>query len=302
MPNTKGFALFLFILLAIIWGSSFILMKRALLALTPYQVGALRVVSAGVAVNLFAFRRYRKFPKKDFWPLFWVGMLGNALPYMLFPLAVSKVDSATVGITNSLVPIFTMIIGMIWFKSTIKTLQAVGVVVGFAGAWSLISARGGTGLDLQSYYLLFAVLGTVFYAISINTIKERLFHVDSLSLTAFTLAIVSVPLMVYLAVSDFPERVAQNPQAWASVGYIVFLGVLGTGLAVYLFNHLIKISSTVFSASVTYCIPIVAVLWGWWDGEQLTLQHLTGIVGILIGVYLVNRKRTSKPAAPVVKH
>lgn len=283
----------LFSVLALTWGSSFILMKFGLESFSFAQLGMLRIAIAFWFTLLIAFRHLRLLAKRDVVPLVAVGLLGNAIPYLLFPLAVSHLPSGLVGILNSMVPLFTLIIGIIWFKTRVGLPSIIGIVLGFAGAvWLLVP-----GLDVNTttlVYGMYPVLATVCYAISINVISSRLKHLGSLPITLLSLLFVGVPATIYVFTTDFVSIMQTDPRAWINLGYVALLGVFGTSLAVLLFNVLIKRSGPLFSASVTYAIPLVALLWGLADGEDLGWEHVIGMGAILAGVYIVNARRKKR--------
>lgn len=249
----------------------------------------LRIATAWLFTLVIAFRKIKIWKKSDTLPSAVVGYFGNAIPYTLFPLAVSRLDSSLVGILNSLVPLFTLVIGLIWFKVRVRWIGVSGIILGFGGAlWLLLP---GLQVDPGNLaYGLYPILATLCYAISINTINSRLTNLDSLSITLFSTTTVGPPAIIYLLSTDFLQIMRQDPQAWENLGYISILGIVGTSLAVILFNYLIKGTSSLFAASVTYAIPLVALLWGIWDGEDVGPEHLVGMLLILAGVYLVNLK------------
>ena len=286
--DDKKVSIILFVLLALIWGSSFILMKRAILSFTPVQVGAMRIVFAGGFTALIGFKSFKLLNQKDLFPLIVVGWLGNGIPYILFPIAVQWIDSSIVGVINSLVPIFTLIIGFIWFRFQPKWNQLAGIFLGFTGAFFLIKPEGSFELQGQVGYALLAVIATLCYAISINTINSKLKHLNAMAITNLSLLTVAPFMLIYILTTDFTERFSIHPLAWENLGYIAILGIIGSSVAIILFNHLIKISSPIFSSSVTYAIPIVAIIWGLIDGEPIGLRHLAGVGGILFGIWLVN--------------
>ena len=297
MPtHNKRLAWIFFVTLALIWGSSFIIMKRGLLSFTAMQVGAIRIVYAAVFTSIIGFRTFKKFRRADLWPLFVVGWLGNGIPYLLFPLAVSHVDSSIVGIINSLVPLFTLIVGFFWFKFKPLPVQIAGILIGFVGAFFLIRPDGPLDLSGDLGYALFAVVATICYAISINTINSKLGHLNALTITNLSLAMVGLPMVLFLFTTDFLDRLVQQPHVWESLGYLAILGIVGSSLAIIMFNYLIKVSNTIFSSSVTYAIPIVAILWGWIDGETIGTKHLIGVGCILAGIYLVNSTKRKNRA------
>ena len=297
MPATnKRLAWIFFVTLALIWGSSFIIMKRGLLSFTAMQVGAIRIVYAAVFTSLIGFKTFKKFKRSDLWPLFVVGWLGNGIPYLLFPLAVSHVDSSIVGIINSLVPLFTLIVGFFWFRFKPLPVQIAGILIGFIGAFFLIRPSGPIVFSGELGYALFAVTATICYAISINTINSKLGHLNALAITNLSLAMVGLPMLAFLLSTDFTARFSTQPLIWESLGYLAILGIVGSSLAIIMFNYLIKVSNAIFSSSVTYAIPIVAILWGWIDGESIGTKHVIGVICILAGIYLVNStKKKNRP-------
>ena len=285
----------LFIALALTWGSSFILMKYGLESFSYGQIGLLRIALAFWFMVLIAFRKFRRLKKEDVLPLIAVGLFGNAIPYMLFPLAITELPSGLVGILNSLVPLFTLIIGLIWFKFKAGLPSVIGIAVGFAGAiWLLTPDLEMEGTRM--IYGIYPILATVCYAISINVISARLQHLDSVSITLLSLMFAGVPCTVVLLSGDFLDIMGTDPAAWKNLGYIAILGVVGTSLAVIMFNQLIKKAGSLFSASVTYAIPVVALLWGVYDGEALGWRHVIGMLAIILGVYIINMRQYFRKA------
>lgn len=280
----------LFITLALTWGSSFILMKRGLMSFSYLQIGFLRIFSAWIFTCLIGFRYFRHFRRKDLYSLAGVGLFGNAIPYVLFPLAVSHLDSSLVGILNSMVPLFTLLIGVIWFGIRVKLLSVLGIILGFLGAvWLLVP-----GMEIQVErltYGAFPILATVCYAISINIINTRLTELPPVAITLLSLTMVGPLVGGYVfATTDFVEILSQKPDAWLHLGYVALLGIMGSSIAIIIFSTLIKGTSSLFAASVTYLIPLVALIWGAADGESIGWYHLGGMLCILVGIYLINRK------------
>jgi len=279
----------MFLLLALIWGSSFILMKRGLQSFDYTQIGMLRIGTAWIFTLAIAFPRLKRWKRSDTGPSAVVGYFGNAIPYILFPLAVTRLDSSLVGILNSMVPLFTLVIGLVWFGVKVRWIGITGIILGFVGAlWLLLPGLQVNPDNLM--YGLYPIIATVCYALSINTINSKMQNLDSLSITLFSTTTVGPLALIYVFSTDFLEIMQNDPQAWTNLTYICILGVVGTSLAVILFNILIKGTSSLFAASVTYAIPLIALLWGVWDDEQVGIEHLIGMLLILTGVYLVNLK------------
>lgn len=287
--NTRVVSWLLLFGLVLTWGSSFILIKKGLLYFDPVALGALRVAITFVFLLPVALKRIRKLDIKS---LFWIGIsgiVGNLFPAFLFSKAQTGIDSSTAGLLNSLTPMFTIIAGFVLFKIRVRLLQIMGVIVGLAGAVGLIQISGGNSFGFNIHYASFVMLATVFYAINVNLIKARLFHLDALTIASVAFFVAGFPALIILfGFSGFTRSILLNPQWYMGFIYISILAIIGTGIAMIAFNELIKITSPVFASSVTYMIPIVALLWGVADNELFSLQHIIWIALILGGVVLVN--------------
>jgi len=220
--------------------------------------------------------------------------MGNFIPAFLFTKAETGITHSLTGMLNSLTPLFTLILGVLFFKNKTRWVNVIGIIIGFCGALGLILVGSDTSSNEKIWYGALVVLATVFYAISVNTIKKFLGEVHSISITAYAFLFVGPPAGLYLFATDFTDRLNNNPKAWSSLGFIVILAVVGTALAVVLFNSLIKHTSALFASSVTYLIPVFAILWGLFDQEEILTIHLLFIGIILIGVSLVNKKEKTK--------
>ncbi len=281
------------LLLAIIWGSSFILMKRGLEVFDFMQVASLRIVIAFLSLVPFLPKAFRNVEKKHLLPIAIMAILGNGIPAFLFTKAQTHLDSSLVGILNAIVPLFTLILGVYFFKSKPSKANIIGIMIGLFGAVFLTVNNLSSGVVLNIYVLL-VVLATVFYAISVNVIKKYLHDLNASSITALAFLIIGPFAIIYLFTTDFTNQLSSHVDAYMALGYIALLSVLGTSLAVIIFNKLISRSSAIFASSVTYLIPIVAIFWGVLDGEKITAYHLIGMFIILSGVYLVNKKSPTK--------
>ncbi|NVK27131.1 MAG: DMT family transporter [Flavobacteriia bacterium] len=285
----------IFLLLALTWGSSFILMKKGLVAFDGVQVALLRIVYASLFILAIGWRRLNRFQKKDTAPILLVGFFGNGIPYVFFAWALMHIDSSIAGITNSLTPLFTLIVGAVVFRTRIRVLQVLGIIIGLTGALYMLNPSENVALGDNWPYALLTVAASFMYSIGINTISAKLQHLDSITITLLALVTVGIPAVFGLLLfTDFVHIVTTNPDALASLGYIAILGVMGTGVAIILFNYLIKKASALYAVSITYLVPIVALGWGFVDGEIVTPAHLIGIAAILTGVYLVNVNKMKK--------
>lgn len=280
--------------LALVWGSSFILMKRGLEFYSSVQVAEYRLFIAGLSLMPIALFQLKKFPKKrkERIGIVMVGIFGNLLPAFLFAEAQTRLPSSVTGMLNSLVPLFTLVIGLIIFKTKSGLFQISGVILGLIGAVSLIYFTSNSGINnVPISYSLMVIGATICYAISVNTIKAWLHDVPSVLITAFAFAILGPFVTVGLFAEGFWDLPLSSSEHTAALGYLTLLGVVGTGAAVLLFNQLIKFTSALFASSVTYLIPIVALAWGLFDGESVGLMQFMGLGLILCGVYLVGKKK-----------
>lgn len=308
--NKPIWQILLLLFLAVIWGSSFILMKRGLESFNNFQVASLRIIIAFIALLPILIRNFKKISKSQWLPLFAAGMLGAVFPAFLFTTAQTQLSSSLTGMLNSLVPLFTVVIGIIFFKMPVRLLKILGVGIGLLGAFGLIlgqnSLAGGDeySLPMRSIpYALLVVLATVSYATNVNFIKRFLKNVSAVNITAFGFLIPSPLALIYLFTTDFTDRLTQDPSAPLNLAYVAILAIFGTSLAVILFNLLIKKVSPVFASSVTYIIPIFAMIWGLIDGETVSLIQILSIFVILFGVFIVNcdnikEKKEQKEALP----
>ena len=195
------------------------------------------------------------------------------------------------GMLNSLTPVFTMTFGYFIFRNKVTSSQSGGVILGLAGAIGLILITSGGHIGAISWHPWLIVIATICYALSVNIIRYKLQAVDSILISGFALSIVGPPTGIYLFTTDFTERITNNPHALISLGYVLLLAIFGTAISIVLFNRLIKLSGALFASSVTYLIPIVALLWGLADGEHMGIPHLLAMAAILGGVYMINLKK-----------
>jgi drug/metabolite transporter (DMT)-like permease len=280
----------LLIILSLIWGSSFILMKKGLLAFSPAEIAALRILSASLFLLPVAIRNLREIRSRKQWVfLFASGFLGSLIPAFLFPLAQTRIDSAITGVLNALTPFFTILIGAAFFSARFNNRVKLGILVGFIGSILLVTAGMDGRITNINFYALLVVLATILYGMNVNIIKYYLGEIRPVHITSFSMMMIGPFALLYLLwYADVRDTLQQDPRNFIPLGYIIFLGVAGTAIALILFNKLVKITNIVFSSSVTYLIPIVAVIWGLIDQEILLFQHYLGMIFIILGVLLAN--------------
>ena len=291
MKNKNVLAWFLLLLLALIWGSSPIMIKKALVQLGPFEIGALRLSLASLVLMPFLLKSLNEIKKTDYFILFISGIVGNVIPYFLYPIAQTQIDSATSGVLTSLTPFFALIIGVIFYKLKATKNNIIGLCIGFLGTSILIlfsNSSEGFSADL---YGLFVVAATLLYGINLNLVKYHLKHLKPITITAFSIvSILPITLYILFAHTEFPSHLKLVNEYLLVFGYVFVLGVLGTSIATLIFYNLIKIKDTVFASMVTYLMPIVAIGFGVLDGEKINLIQLFGMLLVLLGVFINSKK------------
>ena len=289
--NTEQKKWFYLFLLALTWGSSFILIKKGLLGLSPFQLGSLRTVMSSLFIFTIGFKSLKTIQSHQWKWIILTGFIGTFFPSFLFAFAETEVDSGIVSILNSLVPLNTVLIGLAVFKITSTKTQVFGVILGFVGASMLIFNSMELHPDQNYLYAGFVILATVMYASSVNIIKRYLQDVKPIAIATGNFVAIIIPAILVLSFSNFfTTETFQNDTIYMSIGSVAILSLFGTVMAKIIFNSLIQISSPVFASSVAYLMPLVALLWGLLDGEVFGINQGLASSLILLGVYLVNKK------------
>jgi len=278
-------------LLSLIWGTSFILIKQGLKTFSPDEVGALRVTAASLFLLPVALTRLRTLRSGDYPMLFLAGLLGTFIPAFLFANAQTRISSSVTGIMNSLSPLFTVLMGAAFFSQRVKGYALLGVMVAFAGSLVLLLSSSGWQISGINSYALLIIIACALYGFNLNFIKYRITGMHPVTLTAVALVLVGPLAAGYLfGVSDFTAKLQTVDGAWRSMSFIVLLALMSTAIATVLFTYLVQVTSPLFASSVTYLMPVVSVLWGLLDGEQLYIGHFAGMTMILGGVWVANRR------------
>jgi drug/metabolite transporter (DMT)-like permease len=287
--NPKQLKWFFLIVLALVWGSSFILIKRGLVGLTPLQLGSLRMIFAAVFLIIIGFRSIATIPLHQWKYIALTALFGTFVPAYLFAIAQTQIDSSVSSILNSLTPLNTLILGVLLFGLQFKRSQVFGVVIGLIGSALLILNGALHHPEQNYYYAILVLIASVCYATNVNLIKKYLSDLTPLAITTGNFLVMFIPACIILACTGFFE-IMHVEKVQHSIVFILILGVVGTGIANILFFKLIQMSSPVFATSVTYLIPVVAFFWGLLDNEMLTPVQFLGAFIILIGVYLSSKK------------
>jgi drug/metabolite transporter (DMT)-like permease len=280
----------LLLTLALVWGSSFILIKKGLAVYSPLQVGTLRIFAAGIFCLFFAAFRWREIPFSR-WKLAVIsGLLGNLLPSLLFSLAGTHLSSSVSGILNAFTPLATLIIGWFFFSRRVSGAKALGIVLGLLGCIWLVLVNAKGSIEFNGYAFL-PILAALFYGINLNFYKNYLSDISPVSLAMLAIGLVSVPAGIMLFSTDFVAVTQANPASGQAIGFVLLLAFFGSVCGTVLSNKLNQIVSPLLASSVTYLIPVVAIGWGLLDGEDLGLSQILGMLIIILGILVVNRAK-----------
>lgn len=284
--NISLYSWFLLILLSLTWGSSYILMKKGLIAYSPEQMASLRITISMLSFLPFFFLRFRKIDWSKWKYFLIIGLTGNFFPSFFFAFAETEISSSLAGVLSSLTPLFTLLLGLLFYGILFSWYKTAAVIIGLCGAVVLVLYGSGSSFDGNRWYALLVVAATLMYAISSNTVKSHLSDVEPLDMSIASFIIVGLPAMIYLFNTDFLTRLSAHESGWSSLGYITILAIAGTVIASILFYKLVQLTSPVIASMVSYLVPIVALFWGFLDGEVISIFHFIGMVLILVGVYI----------------
>ncbi len=281
----------IFIALAIIWGSSFILIKIGLdNHLSPYQVASLRIVSAGLVLLPTMIKNIRRIPANKLFIVFMSGALGSLLPSFLFCMAEEGIDSSLAGTLNCLTPIFVIVTGAWFFNTKASANQIIGIIIAFAGSILLLVSKGHIQESRHLVFVSFVVLATISYGINVNMVSRHLLHIPSLHIAAVALSLNAVPALLVLVFTGYFSLPLGNQDLLLATGASSLMGIAGTAFATILFYMLVKRAGGIFASMVTYGIPFIAIGWGIFFGEEFGWKQVFCLLIILFGVYWVNKK------------
>jgi drug/metabolite transporter (DMT)-like permease len=286
--NVNTIKWLILVFLSLIWGSSFILIKRGLDAFNGYQVGAIRIAITFLFLLPFAIPKLKSINKQDWKYIIQVNFIGNGIPAILYGVAQTKIESSVAGILNALTPLFALLISVFFFKAKLKLFNTLGVILGLIGAIGILSVGGIHDFNDKICYAMLIIIATIFYAYNINLIKMKLQNMNTLTIASTAFFIIGIPAIIYLFSTDFIHVLKTNNKAIISLEYLAILSIFGSGLALIAYYYLLKITNVIYTSSVTYIIPVIAILWGIADYEKFSLLHLVYIFIILIGIFLTN--------------
>lgn len=277
------------VVLTLIWGSSFIMLKRVLEVFSPPQVFSGRMMTAALVLFPFAIREFRRIPKEKWLPLIAFAFMANLFTTLLYATAQTRLDSALNGMINTLTPLMTLVVGVMFYRQSVRVLQILGLLIGVAGAGMLIFQAGEGQINGVNAFALIAVLATLFNGFTVNIVRFNLAGLSVIQLSSISFLIISPLAVGYALYSGFFPLALGSTEGLAAAGFLVILGAFGNALALLLLSKLIQISSPVFATLTTYLIPIVALYWGYQDGEIISSTEIGAMALILLSVYMVDR-------------
>jgi drug/metabolite transporter (DMT)-like permease len=282
--DVKGWATF--VILAFIWGGSFILIKKGLVHFSPLQVGAFRIALSALAFIPIYLISNVSFPKGKVLLVTLVVLTGNGIPAFLFALAETRLGSAVTGVLNSLTPLFALMMGIFFFGTKLKRHHIVGLLLGCVGIVVLMIGEKDWYI---SSYIFFVVLGTMCYGLSANLVKKYCQDIHPIALTTVGFFPLGCIALVILAVSGAFGKMAHAEVWQESLSALFALALICTVFANILFYWLIQRTTAIFGSAIAYAIPCMALVWGSLDGETITWYQLAGFGFIIAAVYSLRR-------------
>ncbi|MBK7225644.1 MAG: EamA family transporter [Saprospiraceae bacterium] len=286
----------LLVVLTIIWGFSYYFIKHSLVSFNPTQISVLRMVFSAVALLPFLPMALKKIPFSKYNFIFICGLIGSFLPAFLYPFAQQQISSSVAGIINAFTPICTYGIGILFYNVPKEKSKILGSIIAFLGAVALIIFKPNATLKADFFYLLVAFVVPFLYGFNGNTLKTNLKDVSGLHVTVLMylfMAILCIPIGIYSnSFSQIPTAMKEGNALY----HLMALSVLGSALAMALFNILVQRVHILFAASVTFLMPIVSVIVGVYDCETIRWNDLLGLFFILVGVLLINNLIGKKKA------
>ncbi len=261
-----------------------------MLALSPYQVASIRIVSAGIVLLPVSIKYMKTIPLNKIGWMFLAGVIGNLLPAYLFCIAETKIDSALAGTLNSLTPVFVIVTGALLFKSKIPSSKILGIVIALTGSIFLLISKGFKE-DQHMLYVLCIIIATIFYGINVNMVHKYLHSTGSLKTAAISLSTSAIPALFVLFITGYFKLPLLQKDYFISTAASAVLGIAGTAIATVLFYILIKRAGIIFSSMVTYGIPFIAIFWGFMAHENISWKQIVSLLIILAGIYIANNSK-----------
>lgn len=280
---------FLLFVLAIVWGASFLFIKKSVGIFSPEQMAMWRMVLATAIYLPVAALFWSKIDWKRWKPLVVVAFCGSAIPNFLFAVAQQHVNSSLAGVLNSLTPLFTLLLGVAFFDMKFSPRKVVGVMLGLAGAAVLILFNSKSAVSGNAFYASLCALATVCYAINANTVNRWLRDQHPAGIASAAFVLTGWIFGIGLWLSGGWAEAQTDERGMEGLGYIGYLAAMGTVSGSILYFWLLQRTTAIFATSVTYLLPVTAIFLGAFDGEVIGWLDLLGTGVILAGLYIARK-------------
>lgn len=290
------------ILLSLIWGGSFFFIKNLLHDFGPWGIAFLRSTFGFLFITIVMLTMRKPFALREIrWlPTFVIAMINMALPWTLIGFSETRLASSMASVLNATTPIWTMLVGLVFFGSVFRRIQWMGMGVALVGLIILLGIRPGSFITVDFIGFAAMISATLCYAVGSQLSKRLLGGLTMYQLTFGTLlgAMVGSGIIAFTTEKIDLSKIAEP----ANIGSLVGLGIFGSGVAYILFNYMVLKGSPEFATSVTYLVPATAMVWGYTLlDEPIGWSLIIGLILILSGVFITNRGgRTSKESLAAV--
>jgi drug/metabolite transporter (DMT)-like permease len=280
----------LFLLISLIWGSSFLLMAAGMEQFTPWQVAAARLFFGGLVLSPLAAGALKRIPRNKLKTVIVSGFLASFIPAFLFCIAETRLESSFAGMLNALTPVFVIMVGVLFFKAHTRPQQVLGILISFCGCIGLFFSKNSSTGDLL--FAGFVILATICYGVNVNMVSQQLTGVSPIDLISLSFAIMAIPALLIMIFMGTFSADFSSQQVLVSTGATLLLGILGTALGNILFYMLMQKAGRIFASTVTYGIPFVAIFLGWLVyHETLNIYGWLSMIVILAGIFTANLRR-----------
>ena len=284
------------LVLTLIWGSSFIMLKRALDVYSPEQVFAGRMMVAALILAPWSIPLLRRLRKKYWVPMIIFALISNLITTILYATAQTRIDSAVNGMINTLTPLMTLLVGVVFYRQKMSSFQGIGLFLGLIGTIILVIQAQGGEVGMINWFAIIAVAATFCNGFTGNILKFSLAGLTALEIASLSFLIVLPIALVEAFRTDMFSLMMTGDPGWASTRYLIILGLFSNALGLFLIGKLIQLSSPVFASLTTYLVPLLALFWGFMDSENITLFQILAMTLILISVFVVDRfDKTPQP-------
>ncbi|MEI4828432.1 MULTISPECIES: DMT family transporter [Bacillus] len=279
------------IMLSLIWGGSFYYFKVLVADFNPLVVAFLRSTFGVITlIVLIPFFRKSFKGKIPFIPLISVGILNTVIPWTLICFSEQKMTSNLASVLNATQPLWTMILGILFFGIRSNRNQLIGLFIGFIGILILSDLHLSNVFSVNSLNFFAMLTATFCYGLATHITKRYLKEMSMFQISLGTLLVGSICSGFIVLLLEDPIQILTKI-SWHHIGALIGIGVFGSGIAYLLYFYLIQKGSPDFASISTYLVPVSAIFWGYiLLSEAISWKLIIGLIFILMGVYMTNRK------------